>query len=188
MAEQTTSPVLEKAKPVQRGTTGTDTVVVACNLPNGLILQIYDVELTETILPNGRVIKDSEATLNMEHGQYALNGMAEFSTLAVAGREVPDYRVIRGAQPGTGYALTTGVPRDFWERWLRDNERNPIVLNKHVFAQGSETRAVANAREFKDMRSGFQGLNQAGDYRVPNGVRRFDRADNRVTAESEAAE
>ena len=182
------APVLERAKPIQRGATGTDTVVVACNLPNGLILQIYDVEVEETVLPNGRVIKENVSTLNLEHGQYALNGMVEFSTLSVAGREVPDYRVIKGSAPGTGYALTTGIPRDFWERWLHDNERNPIVLNRHVFAQGTEARAVANAREFKDFKSGFQGLSQQGDSRVPRGIRRFDRQDNQATPDADAAE
>ena len=179
----------EPAKPIQRPVTGTDTVVVACNLPAGLILQLYDVEVTETVLPNGRVIKENIATLNLEHGQYALNGMAEFSTLSVAGREVPDYRVVKGATPGTGYALTTGVPRAFWNEWLRRNESNPIVLNRHVFAQGTEARAASQAREMKDQKSGFQGLSQAGDYRVPSGIRRFDRADNRaVPAEAESAE
>lgn len=180
----------EPAKPAPRRATGTDTVTILCNLPTGLIMQLYDVEEVEAVLPNGRVIKENVATLNLQHGQWALNGVAEFSTLAIAGRDVPDYRVLKGDAPGTGYALTSGIPRDFAERWFKDNERSPIVLGKHVKMMGTESGAVGWAREMRERKSGFQGLDQGGDYRVPNGIRKFRPSDMSTgpVAEAEATE
>lgn len=172
--------------PAQNRASGTDTVTVACNIPNGLILQIYDVEEVTNFLPNGRPITENNCTLNLDHGQWALHGPVNFNSLAATGREINvDFRVIKGAAPDTGYALTPGIPGDFWERWLKDNAKNPIVLGRHVFAESSQNRAVGHAKEFREFKSGFQGLNQSGDYRVPNGsqVRKFNPNDNRVNPE-----
>ena len=177
-------------RPITRQATGTETVTIACNLPQGVVLQLYDVEETEAFLPNGRVIKENVCTLNTEAGQWHVRGVVNRSALAAvgAGDILPDdYRVVRGERPDTGYALTPGVPRNFWEEWLRRNEDSPLVRGKHIFAEGSEQRAVGHARELKELRSGFQGLDQGGDYRVPNGgrgVRKFDRNDNQAGPES----
>jgi hypothetical protein len=179
MADATPSPA---PKPISRRATGTDTVTIACNLPMGIVLQIYHVEEVESVLPNGRVIKENVATLNLEHGQWHIRGVVNRNSLAAmgVGDVLPDdYRLIRGAKPDTGYALTYGIPTDFWEEWLRCNADNPIVRGKHIFAATSENRAVGQAREFKDFRSGFQGLDPAGDYRIPRGqIRKFQASDN----------
>lgn len=181
------------AKPqMQRRATGTDTVTVACNLPNGIILQLYDVELTETVLPNGRVIKENQCTLRTDQ-QWALRGPVNRSALAATNRDdqLPDdYVVIRSDAPDAGYALTFGVPKEFWEEWLRINESNPLVKNGHVFAARSESDAKAMAKERREFASGFQGLNQVGDYRVPNGraIRKFDKDGVRAVAETSVEE
>jgi len=183
MAATSTSEPVSVQPAAQNRATGTDTVTVACNLPNGHILQIFDVEEVVSVLPNGREIKENVCTLNLDHGQWTLHGPVNFNSLAASGREINvDFRVIKGDAPDTGYALTPGIPRDFWERWLKVYEHSPIVTNRHIFAASSESRAVGMAREYREFRSGLQGLNQAGDYRVPNGrvIRKFDRNDNAV--------
>jgi hypothetical protein len=175
----------------QNRATGTDTVTVACNLPTGHILQIFNIELRETVLPNGRSVQEHEATLNLERGQWYVHGPVNFNSLAATGREInADFRVIKGDLPDTGYALTPGIPRDFWERWEKDNANSPLITGKHIFAASSETRAVGMAREYREFKSGFQGLNQGGDYRVPNGklIRKFDRNDNATSNTPEEPE
>lgn len=183
----------QTATPTRRRATGTDTVTVACNIPSGLILQIYNVSKVKRILQNGESITENDCTLNAAAGQWALMGPVNRSALAATGRNdrLPDdYRLIPGDAPDTGYALTHGIPRDFWERWLRDNEREPIVLNRCVFAEGSESRAVGHAKELRESRSGLQGLNQNGDYRVPNGkaIRKFDRNDHATSSDDGPAD
>lgn len=180
MSEARPIPTTTPTKRLQRQATGTDTVTVACNLPNGHVLQIYDVEETESILPNGRSIKENMSTPNWAAGQWVLNG-CKLDMAALTAGELPDYRVIKGATPDCGYALTTGVPRDFWEEWLRQNKSSPLVTGRHVYSASSEPRAAAEAKEYKDLRSGLQGLNPSGDYRVPNGgraIRKYDPNDN----------
>ena len=181
------------ASRISRQATGTSTVTVACNLPQGFIMQMYDVEEVSTILPNGREIKENQCTLNLEHGQWHIRGVVNRNSLAAigAGDVLPDdYRVVRGknAVPDGGYALTYGVPRDFAEEWFKRNEHSPLVKGKHLFIASSENRAVGQAREWSSQfRSGFEGLNPAGDDRVPNGanqIRKFDRQDNRETSDT----
>lgn len=175
--------------PLPPRATGTETVTVACNLPQGLILQIFDVEKVTSFLPNGRSIEENKCSLNLEHGQWHVRGVVNRNSLAAvgAGEVLPDdYRVVRGEAPDTGYALTYGIPRDFWEEWLKVNKDSPIVKNRHIFAAASENRAVGQAREFKEFKSGFQPLNQEGDYRVPNGgraLRKYSPSDNRAPVE-----
>lgn len=178
---ETTKPTSSPQPLAQNHATGTDTVTVACNIPMGMILQIYNIETQETILPNGRAITENNATLNLDHGQWYVHGPVNFNALAASGRDVnADFRIIKGDVPDGGYALTPGIPRDFWEKWEKDNERSPLITGKHIFAASSETRAVGMSREYREFKSGLQGLNQSGDYRVPNGklIRKFDRNDN----------
>jgi hypothetical protein len=167
-----------------RRTNGADTVTVACNLPNGIILQVHTFAEVENFYPNGRSQMELVATLDTAAGQYALNG-AQLDYGALAGGGVPDYRVIKGASPGTGYALTNGIPRAFWERWLDENKNSDLIKGRNVYAEGTEASAADKAREYKDFKSGFQGLNPSGDYRVPSGrgIRKYNPNDNRVTPE-----
>lgn len=165
---------------IQRRATGTDTVTVACNLPNGLDLIVYDIEETETILPNGRSIKENQSTPNLSMGRWVLNG-CKLDMAALAAGEIPDYRIIKGATPDCGYALTPGIPRELAEKWLEQNKSSPLVTGRNVYIASNDARAAAEAKEYRDLRSGLQGLNQAGDYRVPNGaraIRKYNANDN----------
>jgi hypothetical protein len=46
------------------------------------------------------------------------------------------YRIwgTRDRHDGCRLALTRNIPRSFWEQWLTQNEANPIVVNKLIFA------------------------------------------------------
>jgi hypothetical protein len=52
--------------------------------------------------------------------------------LSAAGRRTGPRYVVKGSEGG--YALTEGIPKDFWERWLRQNKDAPCVVKKLVFA------------------------------------------------------
>lgn len=171
-----------------RRATGTDTVTIACSHPNGIRMVLYTIEETTQVLPNGREFKENQATINEDAGFYDLNGPS-LDMAALAAGVMPDFRIIKGETPGAGYALTSGIPRDFAEEWFRQNATNPLVKPRNgaepmVFMASTENRAVSEAREYKNGRSGLQGLNQAGDYRVPRGgrvIRKYSPTDNRVT-------
>lgn len=184
-------PAISPAPKFQRRATGTDTVIVACSIPNGYVLQVYDIEKqTQYDRNTGRSFEENIAT---PAERWTLYGSAlDYQRLAAG--NVPDYRLIKGLTPNAGYALTPGVPRDFWEKWKSQNERNPVLVNRMVYAHSTEDAAVGQAREYKELRSGLEGLNQAGDYRVPSGrnIRKYSPNDNRTTPDqrdlAEAAE
>lgn len=175
-------------RPQRRGSAG-DTVTIACNWPNGVLMQLYSIEVVEQCYPNGKTYKEHVSTVNTAAGQYHVHGCS-LDYAAIASGGLPDHRVIKSAAPGTGYALTSGIPRDFAEEWFRQNADSPLVKPRDgsepsIFMMGSESRAVAGAREYKNGKSGFQGLNPDGDYRVPSGrnIRRYNPNDNRITPE-----
>lgn len=65
-----------------------------------------------------------------------------------------------------GAALTYGVDKDFWDEWAKQNELNPIVKNRMIFA-GAEDQVAGIAREVKDVVSGFDPVDPRGDARMP---------------------
>lgn len=173
-AEALDRPV-SRIKPRGQGDGSGDTVTVACKMPGGIILQLYEmVPVMEPVMGGGSR-ETTRARLNHEAGEYYLNGAAV--NLAEIGEgNLPDYRIVQG------YALTTGIPKDFWERWLHDNRDAAIVKNKIVMAYGSESGAVDMAREHAGVKTGMEPLdpeNPPADVRrVRKGTRNDNDADN----------
>lgn len=71
-----------------------------------------------------------------------------------------------------GYALTQGVPAQFWEAWLAQNKDAPFVKQKLIFAHEKAGNAVGEAKEKREVLSGFEGLNP--DKPAP-GIERADK-------------
>jgi hypothetical protein len=128
---------------------GTDTVTVACKLANGLILRVFD-ETVESRPVLGGGVKEEKVFLPTGT-QYVVRGpIVNLGAYRQAG-ELPDGIV-------GGYALTPGIPRDFWERWLDQNKHSDLVRNQIVFASSSYDRASGQARDMKDVKSGLEPL------------------------------
>lgn len=58
-----------------------------------------------------------------------------------------------------GAALTHGVDSDFAERWFKQNQGNPIVIQGLVEAHASSTMAKGAMREKRAELSGFEPVN-----------------------------
>lgn len=136
--------------PTQPARTG-GTVTVACKVPNGMVLQLYDFEdVSEPIMGGGwRTVKKAKKVGN----PVKVRGPA----LAVG---APVYKRIAG-----GYGLTEGVPAEFFAKWLEQNRDADYVLNKMIFAHSSDT--VGMAKEHRATRSGYEPLDPKGDARSP---------------------
>lgn len=66
-----------------------------------------------------------------------------------------------------GYALTRGVDRDFFERWMELNKKAPYVVNGLIFG-GTEDQVRGHARELRGRLSGLEPLDpDAKDARIP---------------------
>ncbi|MDB5448416.1 MAG: hypothetical protein JWQ97_3733 [Phenylobacterium sp.] len=128
-----------------------ETVTVACKLPNGLILRVFDmVEHDEPVMGGGfRSVSRAHQTGT----DVVIKGAA-----APFGMEKP----LVG-----GYALTSNVDADFFTRWLEQNAESDMVRNRMVFAHGRADHVRGQAREQDEITSGLEPLKQKGDRRSP---------------------
>lgn len=149
------------AKPAVQTRKAGATVTVACKVQNGVVLQLCQKAAYTEDTPAGP----------RERVRYDKVG----KRITVRG---PSYPMV--APPGFhgrpqvvgGYALTPGIDADFFEEWMRQNKLNPIVANHMIFAHGSRSDAVSEAREKAGLRSGFEPIDPDGnDPRMPKPLR-----------------
>lgn len=134
------------------------TVTVACKIPGGLELQLCRQEGYSEDQKDGRVVA---RTRWVKHGQvYVVRGPA-----------YPNGPVPRGMpRPPTlagGYALTPGIPLDFWNEWVEQNKDSQFVVGGMIRAEERRADMVSVAREHRAERSGLEPMAQDGDPRAP---------------------
>lgn len=142
-----------------------DTVTVGCKMPNGFILQNFElVDVWEAGPSGGTTVKRARRV----PGEYILKGFAVDFT-----------KISKGVMPlhqiSGGYGLTPGVPRDFWDKWLEDHKRDPIVTNQLIFAASTQERAFDKAREQGEIKSKLEPLDPDN---LPVDVRRIKPGDD----------
>jgi len=143
--------------PVHREDGAGDTVVVACKLPFGLELHL-DRMVEQTRLANQTAITEKVAV--REDETYTLNGSGLNHAALTAGI-MPEHTIIGGSG---GYALTIGIPKAFWERWLEQNKNSDLVRNGLIFAASNHSRALDESKERAvDVRSGLEPLKPMRD-------------------------
>lgn len=147
----------------------TDTVTVACKIPNGLSLRVGDfVDVTE---------RSATAAVTTAVWRPRENAVE------IKGPKRDQY----GRDMEGGYALTHGVPKDFWDQWMKENKDSPLVVNKLILAHGKADSAVAEAKENEKRRSGLEPLDMSmttvsgrqvpSDPRVPRKVAQMTTTD-----------
>lgn len=121
-----------------------DLVTICCKLPHGLALQLQAPYRQEEAGPGGQRIVH---TLNAFTGKrYIIAGNA----LGVGGVPQGDLK--------NGVAMTTGVPRDFWLEWCKQNSDLDALVNGMIFAADSRDEAFGKAKDIKSVKSGMGAL------------------------------
>jgi hypothetical protein len=143
-----------------------DTVCVACALQNGLILRLFDMQDRNEPTAHGGSTPIKVAI--PRHETWRLNGPAVDIAKIAAGR-YPEFQMVGS------YALTPGIPRDFWEEWLSQNRDSDIVRKKIVFAGSSENNARAEAKDAGRIRSGLEPIDPDDPKRIGPDVARIER-------------
>lgn len=138
---------------------GGGTVTVACKFPPGIVLQLCrKVSYMEQSL-TGPIERERFDKVGQK---YYVRGNAEVNGQVPKGYKRPD---IEG-----GYALTRGIPADFWREWLRQNSDFPMVTNKLIFATTDYADTVAKAIERAGLKSGFEPIVPDDDPRAPKSL------------------
>jgi len=133
----------------------TDTVCVACKMPNGVWLRReHPAEEWEPVMGGGsrKVIVYHEET-----------GTRVF----VAGNSFP-----HGASPAAevigGFAITKDVPRETWENWLKNHHDADMVKNRVIFAVPTMEDMRVEAVKNEVARSGLERIDP---YNLPREFR-----------------
>lgn len=149
---------MARPKNTQPSTTR-ETVTVALKSPHGLVLQLHDlVEVRVPVLGGGHGVEKQFRPRADLGATFRLNGNA------TPYGEAPKCTIIGG------YALTPGVPKDFWEEWLAQNKNLGVVTQNLIHAYDTMDGAAGEARDKAALRSGLEPLNMgrdSGDPRIP---------------------
>lgn len=129
----------------------TSTVWIGCKLPRGLILQCCDeVNIDRPTFGGG--VKPTKMYMRTGE-QIRLKGYE------VPFGKIPNYPII-------GDFGLTEVSRDFWERWLSQNQKFEPVVKGLIFVHGEKSSVEAYAEENSKMKCGLERLDPEGDNRV----------------------
>jgi hypothetical protein len=129
------------------------TVCVACKVPNGIFLQIWDMVDDDVPVMGGGV-------KTIKRAQSAGPKIFVRGPAAPKGVRLPN---IFG-----GYALTPNVPLEFWERWKDQHADSMLVKNNMVFAHEKPRTAADWAKEHRSQKSNMEPLTPGTDAKGRN--------------------
>lgn len=155
-----------KASPVQaKG--NVDTVYVACKLPNGIVLQCDEmVEHREPVMGGGfKEVKVARRT-----GE----------TYRIAGNAL-DVEKIKAGEINHlvigGFAITPGIPKEFWDRWYEQHKHMDIVKGGHIYAHTQDASVRDYARDGQKLRSGLEPIDAENPQAIVRGIKPGTRDD-----------
>jgi hypothetical protein len=120
-------------------------VTVACRMPNGLRLRIYDfIETYENVIGGGQ--RPFRKAVRRPKPDVVLKGFT-----------VP-YGVMPNQTVVGGYGLTHEVDADFFSEWMKQNAESDLVKNNIVIAHEKADVVVKRAKEHNDTKSGLEPL------------------------------
>ena len=124
-----------------------ETVTVSLKHPHGLILRLHAmVDTQEAVMGGGiRIVK----TARVVGRSYTIKG---YST--------PNSTVPMPAL-ASAFMMTPGIPKEFWDEWVKQNHDHPFVEAGLIFASPSANYAAGKEREMEAMKCGLEPLDPA---------------------------
>lgn len=139
------------SKPARTGAT----VTVGCKMPHGLVLRLQRKEKVRYPVMGGGFKEEDE-----------YRPLPNSPVITIHGTDVP-----HGQAPRClivhGYAMTSGVPKEFFELWLEQNKDLDAVVNGMIIANESLEDVKAEAQDNRDVKSGLEAINPKSDARMP---------------------
>jgi hypothetical protein len=126
-----------------------NSVIVGCKLPHGLVAEI---------MPPPREAPDGQVRSPAPAGQKIIfkGANSAASTAALGGS------MIRVNPRVLNYGRTA-VPREFWERWSKQDVAKSFIDKGFIFAEVKEADFKAQAKEQLPEKTGLEGLSPEGN-------------------------
>jgi hypothetical protein len=157
-------PAIPTSEPATTG----ETVTVACKLPNGLLLRIFEKQKYMEPTQSG-AMKETDVWVAIPGRQYAVRGPWAASAGQAYNR---NNGAVAELLPG-GFGLTHGVPKDIWDEWYAQNKNTALVRKGIIFASPGMQAATIEAKQARAVKSGLEPLDpDRPAERMPGGVDR----------------
>ncbi len=131
------------------GSTGSETVTVASKLPMDFVLQLHDKVTRHEPVIGGGMREFAVYQQRFGAPTYIINGNSW------AQNKGPHQQI------QSGFAITHGIPKAFWEEWLDQQGNSDIVRNGMIFAHSDLASVTAHAKENENEKSGLERLDPA---------------------------
>ena len=69
-----------------------------------------------------------------------------------------------------GYSLTHGVDKEWWDEWVKQHERDPLVMSKTIFGHEKIDTVRKMALEQAKLQTGFEPMKPDTDFRMPRSL------------------
>lgn len=127
------------------------TVSIACKVPNGLLLRLFDmVEVDVPVMGGG--------TKTVKEGRPRARADGQEINIKINGPATP-FGVAPKCLIVGGYAITPNVDADIWAEWLSQNKSSDMVKAHMIYAHEKPEYANKMAVERKELQSGMHPLN-----------------------------
>ena len=144
--------------------TGGATISVASKLPMDLILHMH------------RPVKKFEPVMGGGTREYtAYERLVLDKPVVIMGCSFPQNKGPHQQLVG-GYAITHGIPKAFWDEWLKQNHEHAAIKNGMIFAHDAAS-VVDQAHDMAGQKSNMERLDPTN---LPKGVTESDLAPRKV--------
>jgi hypothetical protein len=152
----------------------TATVTIACKHPSGFMLQLHQFFDHAVPVPGGGTRTEKLAR-------------PVGDPVRIHGPATPHGEAPRAIIVG-GYALTSGVPKEFWDAWCAQNKGAMVLHNNILFAYDKEADTRAAAKEHAKVRTGMEPIDPKAPPRIGrNKIAVDDAVKSQAALEQEAA-
>jgi len=156
-------PAIKFSRPVATGAT----VTIACKLPAGIILRVFDWQTYSEPRRDGTV-GEAKRAIPIANQQFTVKG----PWIATAGQAYNRNNGAVGELLPGGYAITEGCPKEIWDRWYEQNQRSKLVQNGVIFAYADRQSVVEEVMTRSETLSGLEPLDRANPGARMGGVDR----------------
>jgi len=149
ISQSVASPAIRASKDIP----DTGVVTVACKMPSGLILRIFEEsEEYENLLGGGQ----RKTKIMRPVGKQ----------IRVYGYAVPANKRPKFTITGTDFALTENVDAKFFKTWWEQNQELPVIKAGLIWCMKTKADADDKAEDMTDARNGLEPMAQKNDPRA----------------------